>query len=337
MKPKIQYYYLPMFLIVFYLFGCTDLFTNPSTSSSSAATDSTASASKLKITISSPVTNDSIGYIGTKINYTLVQDQGIAFLALFINGKLFNGWIPPNSDGSQPSIILNFDSTTIGSKVSFYLTYFDKDGGSANSDTISNLLITEIRTPPSVPYDFAYTTLTNNSINLSWKDSTLGDAPGYEIWRKDGFFGTFKAHMTSAPNTFNVNDNNLSDTTIYYYKIRGINKNGASAFSPVISTYGVGSLRSIPPPTNVVVKATGPTSVQLSWNFTGSSVNYFKIERRYTWSSYSVVANVNGNYTQYADSASGLIPATEYYYRVKAVSSSDSSWSPDVYVKTLSN
>ncbi len=336
MKPRIQYYYYLMFLILFYFFGCTDLFVNPSSANNNTS-DSTTATSKLKITITSPATNDSIGYIGTKINYTLVQDQGIQFLALFVNGQLSNGWIPPNSDGSQPTISLSFDSTTIGSKVSFYLIYYDKDGGSSNSDTISNLLITAIRTPPAVPYNFAYTKLTNNSINLSWKDSSLGDAPGYEIWRKVGFYGTFQGHLTSAPNTFNVNDNNLSDTIIYYYKIRGINKYGASAFSPVLSTYGDGSLRSIPPPMNVVVKATGPTSVQLNWTYSGSGVNYFKIERRYTWSTYTVVANVNGSFTQFADSASGLIPATEYYYRVKAISSSDSSWSPEFYVKTLSN
>ncbi|MHB1687766.1 MAG: fibronectin type III domain-containing protein [Ignavibacteriaceae bacterium] len=328
MKPKLKYIFPFVFLIAAYFLGCTDLFINPNSSSGGG--------SNLKISIISPASNDSVSFAGVQVNYNLLEQAGINFIELYVNGKIHK-WIPPNSDGSKPTIILSLDSTLIGSRISYYLIYYDKDGNSARSDTMSNLLVTGIRNTPYTPYNFSYTLLSGNSINLSWKDSSIGDAPGYEIWRKDGFFGTYSIHLVSPPNTFNINDNNLSDTTIYYYKIRGINKSGASGFSNELSTSGNGAFRSIPPPTNVSVKATGPNTVQLTWNYTGAVANYFKIERRYSWSNYSAVGNVSGNVYQFLDNSNGLVPSTEYYYRVKAFTSADSSWSNDVYVKTPSN
>ena len=337
MKNKNIYSYFTSFILAIFLFGCTDLFINPNSSSSTAAdTSAASSASKLKITITSPVSNDSVGYTGNVISYNLTKDTGIDFLELYVNGVIHK-WIPANSNGSQPTIVLSLDSTLIGSTISFYLIYYDKDGGSARSDTVKNLLVTEIRTPPYPPYNLSFTTLSNNSINLSWSDSSIGTAPGYEIWRKDGFYGSFQIHLVASPNSFNINDNLTSDTTIYYYKIRGINKLGTSAFSAILSTGGDGSLRSIPPPTNVVAKATSANSILITWNYNGPQINYYRVEKRYSWSSYTVIANINGNYTQYTDSTSGLVPSTDYYYRIKAISSSDSSWSPDIYVKTPSN
>lgn len=327
MKIKIKYIIPFVFLIVTYFFGCADLFINPNSSNSN---------NKLNISISSPATNDSISYSGIQVSYNLSEQIGINFIELYVNGKIHQ-WIPPNSDGSKPTITLTLDSTFIGSKISFYLIYYDKNGSSARSDTISNLFVNGIENIPYTPYNFNYTYISSNSLNLSWKDSTLSDPPGFEIWRKDGYFGSYSIHLVSPPNTFNINDNNVSDSTIYYYKIRGINRSGASSFSNEISTGGNGSFRSIPPPTNVVVKATGPDSVEITWNYSGAVINYFKVERKYGWSTYSAIGTLSGSVHQFFDNNSGLVPLTEYYYRVKAFSSSDSSWSNDILVTTPSN
>lgn len=321
-------YIVPLILImVAYLFGCSDLFINPKSSNASA---------NIAVSISSPANDDSINYLGVNVNYNLSVQTGINFIELYVNGKI-NQWIPPNSDGSKPTIKLSLDSTLIGARISFYLIYYDKDGNSAKSDSVSNLYVTDIANIPSTPYNLAYSYISNNSLNLTWKDSTISEPPGYEIWRKDGYFGTYSIHLVASPYSFNINDNSISDSTVYYYKIRAINLSGVSSFSSPISTGGDGSFRSIPPPTNVVVKAISADSVQLTWNYSGAVINYFKVERKYSWSNYQTMGTVSSGVNQFLDYNSGLVPSAQYYYRVKAFSSSDSSWSNEILVQTPSN
>ncbi len=321
----IQFIVISFSLIAVYLTGCTDLFVNPSSGNGPT--------NKLQIKIYSPVSNDTIGYVGSNINYDIVQEFGINFVELYVNGKIYR-WNPPNSDGTKPVIPLIFDSTYINKRVSYFLIYYDKDGFSVRSDTMNNILITEIRTPPYPPYAFTLFRLSNTSINLSWKDSSIGIQPGFEIWRKRGFYGDFVIQIASAPNTFNINDDDALDTTVYYYKIRSLNKNGSSSFSNIINTYGDGATHSIAPPLSLKAVALASNKIILTWNDDVINENYFKIERRYSWSAYNGVGFAKSGSTQFVDSANGLTPSTEYFYRVKAVSSNDSSWSNEVSVQT---
>ncbi len=309
---------------IYHFIGCTDLFLGPSSSNSSSI---------IKITINNPVSNDTINYSSTNISYNITQDAGINFIELYVNGTIYK-WNPPNSDGSKPVIPLSFDSTYINKRISYYLIYYDKDGFSARSDTMSNILVSNIQYPPQTPSSFTFIRLSYTTINLSWKDSVISNPPGFEIWRKTGYYGNFVLQLVSGPNTNNINDNNAEDTTVYYYKIRSLNTIGTSPFSYTINTYGDGATHSIPPPIGLTAKALSATKVVLNWNDDIGVENYFKIERRYSWSSFVSIGVVNRGTTQFTDSANGLTGSIGYYYRVKAIASSDSSWSNEVYVQT---
>jgi hypothetical protein len=324
MNTKIIYKVILISSAVIYLTGCTDLFTNPGSSSSSG---------KLSITISSPKSADSISYKGMTITYTITKDSGIHAVELYVNGTIYL-WSGVNSDGTQPAIPLTFDSTYIGKRISYYLIYYDNDGSSARSDTMTNILITDISKIPYVPYDFAFTILSSGTINLSWADSTSSAATGYEIWRKRGYYGQFAIYLVASPGTYNINDPDALDTTVYYYEIRGLNLYGSSGFSAVINTYGNGASRSIAPLTGLKATASAANMVSLTWTDDIGSENYFKIERRYYYTSYTTVGYAVKGATQYVDSANGLIGSNTYYYRVKAIAGSDSSWSNEVYVTT---
>ncbi len=324
MKNQIIISAIILSISVLYFTGCTDLFLGPSSSGGS---------NNLKITISNPVSNDTINYLNTNISYNIIQDTGINFIELYVNGAIYK-WNPANADGTKPVIPLSFDSTYINKRISYYLIYYDKDGSSVRSDTMSNILVSNIKYPPQTPNSFSFIRLSSTTINLSWKDSVISIAPGYEIWRKKGYYGDFVLQLVSAPNTNNINDSNADDSTVYYYKIRSLNTIGTSSFSNIINTYGDGATHSIAPPTGLAAIATSSTSVVLSWNDDVYSENYFKIERRYPWSSYISVGVVNRGTTQFIDSANGLAASTGYYYRIKAIASGDSSWSNEVYVQT---
>ncbi len=310
---------------VIFLTGCTDLFTNPSNPSSSL--------SKLGVAISSPKSNDSISYKGAAISYTITKDAGIHAVELYVNGAIYS-WNGVNTNGSQPAITLAFDSTYIGKRISYYLIYYDNDNSSARSDTMKNILITDVSKVPYPPYNFITMPLSGSIINLSWKDSTSSVAPGYEIWRKRGYYGQFVLYLTASPGNYNVNDPDASDTTVYYYKIRGLNSYGTSDFSAIINTYGDGAIRSIAPPTGLTATAPSAKMVQLTWTNDIGTVNYYKIERRYPWTTYVNIGYAVNGATQYVDSANVLTGSTEYYYRVKAIAGSDSSWSNEVLVTT---
>jgi hypothetical protein len=305
--------------------GCTDLFTNPS--------NPTSSSSKLSVTVSSPKSQDTIVYTGAAITYTLKTDTGINYIELYVNG-VFYKQSAVNTDGTQPTITLVLDSTYVGKRVSFYLKYYDKDGSSARSDSITNILVSDISRVPYVPYGLTAMTITSSIINLSWKDSTASSSPGYEIWRKRGFYGQFAVYLTANPNTYNANDADASDTTVYYYKIRGLNSYGASNFSAVMNTYGDGASRSVAPPTNLKATSESANMVSLSWTNDISGVNYYKIERRYSWTTYVTVAYALKGATTFVDSANGLTGSSTYLYRVKAITGRDSSWSNEVTITT---
>jgi hypothetical protein len=199
---------------------------------------------------------------------------------------------------------------------------------------MSNILIADVSKVPYTPYNFTITNVSSTVNNLSWKDSTSSTSPGYEIYRKRGFYGTYYIYLAANPGIYNINDADASDTTVYYYKIRSSNTYGASNFSSVINTYGDGASHSIAPPTALKASSTASNLVSLTWTDDVGSENYFKVERRYSWGSYSTVGYAVKGATQFSDSANGLVTATTYYYRIKAIAGSDSSWSNEVSVTT---
>ncbi len=312
--------------------GCTDLLTpDPSNPIGSGNQNS-----NVKVSIISPTSDDSISYGNHEVLYTVTPSQGINFFELHVNGK-FSKYYPANPDGSKPKIMLSIDSSKINTKISFFLVYFDKDNSSATSNTVSNLVITEDRNPPFEPYNLSITPIGNTSVNIAWKDSSKGEV-GYEIYRRDGFFGDYVLRFVAPPKTFNLNDNNLDLTnTVYYYYVRSVNKYGKSAPSKTVNTSGVGTSGNILPPTNlsatVVSTSTSSVRVDLTWTDNSNNENIFKIERRTSWSAFETIGSVGPNIEKFSDSK-GVVMGLEYFYRIKAFSSTDSSWSNTVSVVT---
>ena len=302
--------------------GCTDIL-SPDPNSGAGGTAG-------KIQVLSPVSSDSIGYTGEQIKYSVTGGNGVKFIELYINNS-FNSIFFAGPDGSWPRITFKMDPGAIGTKIDYFLIYYDKNGSSARSDVQKGVVISDVRVPPYTPYNFTYTRLGNgNTLNLSWQDSSLG-VTGYEIWRREGFSGTYTNYLTAPPKSFNINDDKAMINTLYYYKIRAVNKAGVSEFSAEINSMNVGtsSLTLLPPTNLTAVQGTGST-VNLSWNDNSSSENYFKIERRNSWNNFSEILRVDKNTTRYTDSSTAY--GLEYIYRIKAVSSSDSAWSNVVSV-----
>ncbi|MCK7528311.1 MAG: hypothetical protein MZV64_67445 [Ignavibacteriales bacterium] len=76
-----------------------------------------------------------------EIIYSIAQPYSIKFIELYVNGTFIKN-IPPNSNGTAPSISIQLDSTYIGQKLNLYLIYYDTDGTSQKSNTVTEVLVT---------------------------------------------------------------------------------------------------------------------------------------------------------------------------------------------------
>jgi hypothetical protein len=316
---KIFFYSLVIFIL---LSACTNLSTDPSTNESSDT----------KLEIFSPNSNDLIGVGVTEIDYLISTPASLKFMELYVNGS-FNGNFAPKTDGSQPKIYLSLSEALIGTSINYHLIYYDINETSLKSEEILNVNVVVTVNPPFAPYNLSIINLTQSSINLSWKDSSL-KVESYEIWRKINFDGLFQKYINVEGNIYNINDENLDPNKMYTYKLRGFNEYGESLFSEEVNNFGVGSSGNLYPPTNLTAIVNGSRLVRLSWMDNSLNENLFAIERRKVNDEFVKIGITNRNITQFADSVNGLEPGGEYYYRVKSYSNSDSAWSNVIFVQT---
>jgi len=324
---NIKYLFISIIIILTFISGCVN--------SSSSPTSIIGLGNGGKITISAPVTNDSVGYAGRLIDYIVKPTGSNQSVELYIDGK-YNSTYFPSLTSSKP-LTLSFEKSKVGTRFSYYLKYYDTDGSFAISDTMKNILIIESNIKLYKPYDLKLHIFSNLEINISWKDSSA-DIISYEVERKIGATDTWINLFGSLPaNAFNINDNTVNLTiNNYSYRIRGKNQFSYSDYSDVITTSGSGgsggSSGSLAQPvltsaiqTNI---PTAPPAVTLTWFISDPNVNYFNIERRTNNSSKTdfIKTFLSKFQTFYVDSA-GLSFGKTYHYDIKAYSNTDSSWS----------
>lgn len=319
---KIKYLLFVSLFIFTIISGCvnSDNSSNPTIVTGPAGT----------ITLYSPATDDSVAYQSTLINYLIVPTAGIQSVELYISGN-FNSNYFPSVETSQP-LALSFDPLQIGNRFSYFLKYYDTNGSFAFSDIMSNILITKLRVPPYAPFNLSLNKISSSVVNISWQDSS-SDVALYEIWRKNGFSGTWNNLFGAIPpTTFNMNDSRITPGIVYVYKVRGKNDFGYSEFSVSANPDGVGSSGLFEPPTNLVATqiSSNPYKVKLDWVDNIPNENLFKIERNDNLSvnsEFYTIGTVANNITTYTDDQNALFNFSTYKYRIKAFSNSDSSWS----------
>ena len=318
--PKKISFCLTGFCILF--IGCTNLTTDPPSDGSSNTT----------LEIFSPVNNDSVGVGVTEIDYLISTPASIKFMELYVNGSFIKNY-PRNSDDTQPRIYLQLDESLIGTAFKYYLIYYDWNETSLRSNDILDVNVVPTVNPPYAPFNLKLINLSQNSVNLSWKDSSLL-VSNYEIWKKINFDGTYQKYLDVEGNVFNINDENLDPAIIYSYKVKGFNQFGGSEFSDEINTFGVGSSGDLYPPTNLISTARGTMLVRLTWTDNSTNENLFTIERRQENEEFLKIGVVDRNVTNFADSVNGLVAGGKYYYRIKAYSNTDSAWSNESFAQT---
>jgi len=313
-----------IFLIVLIIFSqsCADLSSDPNSSNS-------------KIQISSPTNNGTLMEGNNEIIYSIAQPYSIKFLELYVNGTFIKN-IPPNNNGTAPTISIQLDSTFIGQKLNLYLIYYDTDGTSQKSNTVNEVLVTNDNRVPFKPYNLALLKFNDGSINISWEDSSRF-VEKYELWRKINLDGEYLLHQELSGKAFNTNDENLDTSKIYFYKVRGYKSSGFSDFSDEINTAGIITSGNLLPPTNLSASVSGISSVALNWEDNSDNENYFAVQRSSAGGVFSRIAALTKNTTTYLDSGDRIVVGSTYLYRIAVYSNEDSAISNAVSIKITSD
>lgn len=289
--------------------------------------DSVTGSDKLppSVVLYKPATNDTLIVQRYEVVYDASDDQKIASVDIYVN-DIFKERFAPPPNAARPAVFWNMDTTLAGNSHSVYLLVTDASGNTVKSEVKTNIFITLTKDPPAAPFDLELKKLTNTLVNISWKD-TSRFSKGYELWKKTGFSGTYVKYRTFAAGSFNTNDVLSDPDGEYYYKIRSFNEYGYSIFGEEVNTSGAGGSITVSPPTKLSVKVFGTQKTQLSWQDNANNENYFGIERSRESGDFVQVGLVPLNSTTFTDSANGLAANAMYTYRIKAYSTTDSSWS----------
>ncbi len=177
--------------------------------------------------------------------------------------------------------------------------------------------------PPARPRGLT-TTVTIESVTLTWDDPGDGSITGYQVLRRDrarhdaGEFFIIQADTGSAMPTYR--DETVDPGKSYVYRVKAINSAGLSPRS----NFSRANIPSPPgAPTGLVASARGDTQVDLVWtapSATGtSSLTGYRIEFSAdggaNWT--DLVSDTQDTGTAYSDS--GLALGTSRHYRVSAI------------------
>lgn len=173
---------------------------------------------------------------------------------------------------------------------------------------------------PAAPSGLAVSNLGASTLTLTWTDNSDNET-GFLIERDAVQIATVGAGITTYA------DSGLSGSTAYVYRVRATNAVGNSAYSATATTTTLPS--SIAAPSGLAIGVASATALNLTWFDNASIETSQQIQRstdQVTWS--TIASALVPNTVAYQDN--NLTPATTYYYRVRALSSTynlTSAWS----------
>jgi fibronectin type 3 domain-containing protein len=175
---------------------------------------------------------------------------------------------------------------------------------------------------PQAPTALDATTVSSSQINLVWSDNS-GNETAFHVFRKAPG-GVFVKVATLIPDSTGYSDSGLNPGTLYVYRVRAINEQGASDWTNDDSA----TTTDVPPlpPTALTATAVSPTRVNLSWTDNSSNETAFAIFRKAPGGDFVRIATCAPNTTTYADTTAS--PAKTYTYRLRATNNvGASAWS----------
>lgn len=168
---------------------------------------------------------------------------------------------------------------------------------------------------PVVPEELTATTISASEINLTWTDKSNNET-GFIIERKtEGDAYALIASLDANESTYT--DSGLMAFTKYYYRIKAFNGFGDSSYTDEVNATTFMILNLSPAaPEDLTAECISASQINLTWTDNATNETGFNIERKTEDGTYSVIANINQDITNYSDTS--LDEDTEYFYRINA-------------------
>ncbi|MCC7430750.1 fibronectin type III domain-containing protein, partial [bacterium] len=170
------------------------------------------------------------------------------------------------------------------------------------------------------PTNLQVVSLSDSQLKLTWNDNT-GFEQGFKVERKTEN-STFTEIATVPKDTTNFVDSGLLTSETYTYRVKAFTN---SNFSDFATSQAVQTI--FPAPSNLQFLALSDSQLKLTWNDNSGFEQGFKIERQTGSGSFTEIATVPKDTTNFVDS--GLLTTETYTYRVKAFTNSNSSFSEE--------
>lgn len=187
----------------------------------------------------------------------------------------------------------------------------------------------EVYTKMITPANFSGSAPTYTQVDLTWSD--CDGETGYVIERKQ-VNGNYLVIATTPADTKSYSDKGVVSNTSYLYRIKSISTNNSSDYSEL-------SLVSSPfsKPGEFKANAVSETQAVLTWKDNSSTETSYEIWRASSTSALSVLyKTLEKNTTSYTDS--GLLPDTQYLYKVRTCISANNTFSEftnEIGVRTI--
>ncbi|SEJ19352.1 Por secretion system C-terminal sorting domain-containing protein [Dyadobacter sp. SG02] len=185
--------------------------------------------------------------------------------------------------------------------------------GASGYSNIANATTLVIITIPKVPSALTATAASATQINLSWTDNAT-DETGFELERSTDAV-TFSKVADLGANVTTYQNTGLAPATRYWYRVLAKNSAGKSAYSNIANA----TTQQVIPhaPTSLTATAVSTSQIDLRWTDNANNETGYQVERSQNGTSFTKITDLAANVTTYQ--STGLAPATDYYYRVRAV------------------
>ncbi|MCB1120196.1 MAG: DUF1349 domain-containing protein [Verrucomicrobiae bacterium] len=204
---------------------------------------------------------------------------------------------------------------------------------------------TPVETVPNSPSTLSASLASDNkSINLSWTDNSDNES-GFRVQRQTGT-GNFAAMSTLPAGSTSYQDNSITASTSFTYRVVAFNGVGNSGFTnsqqvtvpadvyPESPTDPVNPPASPPNrPTGIVAFSLSPTQIGLGWTDQSDNETNFVIERRMLGGGFLPIGLSAANVSSYLDIS--VDENTTYEYRVLAANDAGTSLPSNVVQVTV--
>ena len=215
---------------------------------------------------------------------------------------------------------LNLSGLSPGTTYYFQVRAYNAISPSPNSNTAS---ATTLDAAPLAPSALTATAMSQTQINLTWADNSSNELGFYLDRATDSGFASSVLTTPLGANVTTLSVTGLSPSTTYYFQVRAYNNGGASANSAAASA----TTQDYPPSAPSSLSATVISFSQINLSWTDNSLNEmgFYLDRASDsgFGSNLVSSTLAANVTSF--SATGLLPNSTYYFRVRAYGSGGAS------------